>query len=269
MVKFIIAIFAFASYSMAYAQELAMGIGARNSALGGASTTVADGWSVFNNPGAMGMVTTSSVNFTYQNRYNLEAFQILAASAIMVFDKFNLGIGGMREGDQFFNRQWVKVSIANQLQIVSLGGSIAWQQYYIESIGSRGNVIFEFGGVVDVIPKLLFGAHIYNFSQASISEDITAPVILKAGFSYKPTSQVSLNAEVLKNMQADQHLKVGLEYDITKIVTLRTGFITSPTSPAFGIGLNPGRFLLDYCFQQQNPVGAVHEFSMGYQLSKK
>jgi len=248
------------------AQDLSLGISARNSSLGGASATLTDEWSIFNNPGNLGLVKRTSLFCSYQNRYNIEAFQVLAAGLVIPFKKFTTGLGVYREGDQFFNRQLIKLGISNTLQMITLGGSISYYQYYIEGIGSKGTVLFDFGGQVNVIPDLSFAAHISNISQANIGKTIRLPTIMKAGFSYKPAKNVSILTEIEKNIDNKEQLKLGLEYILSKIVVLRTGITSAPASPSFGFGLKPAKFSIDYSFTRRNPIGTIHEFSLGYQL---
>lgn len=251
------------------AQDPSLGIGARNSSMGGSSVTLTDEWSIFNNPGNLGLVQSTSIFYSYQNRYNVEAFQVLAAGLVIPFEKFTTGVGVFREGDQFFNRQLIKIGISNTLQMVTLGGSLSYYQNYIEGIGSKGTALFDFGGQVNVIPNLAFAANISNIFQADISESIPLVTVMRAGFSYRPAKNVTLLTEIEKNIDHKEQLKMGLEYLLTQIVALRTGIATSPASPSFGFGLKPAYFTIDYSFTQRNPIGTIHEFSLGYQLKRK
>ena len=257
-----LAIFAISSFC----QSPKISLGARSTGIGGASSTLSDTWSIFNNPGASGAIDMSSVSVTYQNRYNLEAFQTVAATGILNTKWANLGIGFYRFGDELYSQHKISLSISHQLQMVSLGLNISRLQYYIEDLGNQSAFIIEFGGLVTLTEQILIAATVSNVSNAETSNKNPIPVAMTAGISFRPNSSFMLNADLEKDLHFDENLKLGLEYFIADWIAIRTGVSTSPLRGSFGFGIFPGKFLIDYAFLSREGLGDIHEISLGYQF---
>ncbi len=65
--------------------------GGRSSGLANAHVTLADGWSIFNNVGAMGRVKSSQLFCAYDHRLGLQELTTLSAGGIFTHTKGNIG----------------------------------------------------------------------------------------------------------------------------------------------------------------------------------
>jgi hypothetical protein len=247
-----------------FCQHSGINLGARHMGLGGASVTLPDGWSIFNNVGAMSNVTSSSAFVSYQMRFATSAFQTMGGGYVHRFKGFSSGIGFYRFGDEFFNQQQISLAIANKIQMVSLGASLNIVQYHVETQETIQKAVLNFGGIAEIIPELILGAHIANITQAEVTEGYQIPVIMKLGLSYRPVSSLMLNIEVEKKIGDQEWVKTGLEYQMHDAFKIRTGFISIINRPTFGLGILLGNFNFDYAFAHQNPLGAIHEFSLTF-----
>jgi hypothetical protein len=245
-------------------------MGARNAALGGASVTISDQWSVFNNVGALGLLNGDFAFTSYQNRFGISELSTMGAGYVKDFGNSAAGIGIYRFGDEFFSEQRVNVAFGHQLDRVSLGASVDYLQYNISTVGSRGVVIFEFGGVAELTKQLSFGAHIFNVNQAKLVEGTQerVPTVMKAGLTYRPSDDLLFNIETEKDLDFDEVFKAGLEYRIVQKVFVRTGFRTAPFNGSFGVGFHPKQFQFDYAFGNDTNLGAIHELSISYQFKR-
>lgn len=252
-----------------HSQDSKITIGARNRALGEASGTLVDSWSVFTNPGAVGKSDISQLSVSYQNRYNIEAFQTVGAASIYTLPWFNLGAGFYRFGDNLFNHQQISLNISHSLQMVSLGLNMSRSQYSIEGLGTKSAFLLEFGGLITLNKYILLSATASNITNSKISSEQKVPVIMTAGISIRPNNSLMMNAEIEKDLAFDENLKVGIEYQIIKWVWIRTGLTTSPVKGSFGFGIKPGKFLIDYAYVNRQGLGDIHELSLSYLLPKK
>lgn len=243
-------------------------LGARSAAIGGAATTVTDGWSIFNNVGALGALDHSSGMLSYQNRYDVSAFQVVGGAYVHHTDPLNAGVSFYRFGDNLFNQQKMTLAVGNSFDMVSLGLGASIVQYSIESLGTEQALIIEFGGLAFLTEQLTLGAHAYNITQSKLSDEETLPTVLKAGLAYTPTDALLVSAEVQKDLDFDAILKFGLEYEIVKKVWVRTGFSTEPFKSSFGGGWQWSDFVIDYAFSDQTDLGAIHEISLTYLMRK-
>ncbi|MBC6410017.1 MAG: hypothetical protein GDA42_06105 [Ekhidna sp.] len=268
--KFLFLIVTLTSVTFSFSQSGSYQFGARSSAMGGASLTLADEYSLFNNIGALGRLDHHSIFAGYQNRYGITEFQTIAGGAVYKHRLGNAGVGYYKFGDDLFSEQRLHLAIGNQLQMVSLGLGVDIIQYHVESVGTKQVMVVEFGGLAEITPQLFFGAHIFNITQAEtgLQSDESLPTVMKAGFSYRPSDELILSVEVEKDLDFDEIIKAGIEYMIVKDIFLRTGISTRPFIAAFGIGFHPKRLKLDYAFSDDSELGNIHEITIAYQLGK-
>ena len=248
------------------AQDGSYTLGARSAGMGGASLTIGDEYSLFNNVGALGRLDHHSAFASYQSRYGIPEFQVIGAGGIYHSPIGNAGIGFYRFGDELFSQQRLHLAFGNKLQMVSLGVGIDLIQYAVSSVGTRQVLAIQFGGVAEITPKLFFGAHIFNLNQAdlNVETDDRVPTVMKGGISYRPTEELMLNAEVEKDLDFDEKIKVGIEYQIVSRVFMRTGISTDPKTASFGVGFHPKNLAFDYAFSNDNRLGNAHEVSFSY-----
>jgi hypothetical protein len=245
-------------------------MGARQASIGGAAVTLTDQWSLFNNVGALGLVSGDYGFTSYQNRFGISELSTIGAGYVKDFGSAAGGIGFYRFGDEYYSEQRVNLGYGHTLDMVSLGLSIDYLQYSITTVGSRGVVVLEFGGVAELTEKISFGAHIFNLNQANLVKDTgeKIPTVMKAGVSFRPSDDLMFNVETEKNLDFDEVFKAGLEYRIVEKVILRTGFRTAPFQGSFGIGFQPKKFQFDYAFGNDTNLGATHELSISYRIKQ-
>ncbi len=250
------------------AQDGDFNLGARNSALAGASATIEDSWSIYNNIAGMAGISSSTAMISYQNRFGVSEFQVVGGAYVQKTNSFNVGVSFYRFGDELFNQQQMKFAVANTIDWVSLGLALDVVQASIESLGTTRSLVLEFGGIATITDQLKFSGHAYNINQAKLNEQETIPTVIKAGVLYQPVKSVMLIGEIQKDLDFDEVVKIGLEYEIVQSVWLRTGISTNPFKAAFGAGTKWKQFGLDYAFNDQTDLGSIHEFSLQYFLRK-
>lgn len=256
---------------MSHGQNGQYTLGARAGAVANTSLTFSDEWSVFNNIGALAGVEHSSVFFTYQNRYNISAFNTFGGGYVRPMLNGVAAVGVFRFGDDLFSEQKINVGFSNKFGLVSLGANINYLQVSIEGLGTKGIIMIDFGGKATISDRLVFGAHISNVNQGELSS-LTGekiPTIMRAGLSYRPIDGLMLNAEIEKNLNFDALVKIGLEYKLIEKVTIRTGIVTEPFESAFGLGFHPGKINVDYALRNNTDLGDIHEVSVAYRLPGK
>lgn len=248
------------------AQDGKFNLGARSAALGGASLTIGDEYSLFNNVGGLGLVENHSVFAGYQNRFGVSSFQTIGAGAVYTTDLGNAGIGFYKFGDDLFSQQRVHLAIGNKIQMVSLGLGVDLLQYNISTVGSKQVLALQFGGIAEISDKLIFGAHIFNLNQAKLDKETEyrVPTVMKGGVSYRPSDELMINLEVEKDLDFAEIIKVGIEYQLIENIFLRTGISTEPFLSAFGIGVHPKDFKFDYAYSNDSDLGNIHDITISY-----
>ncbi|MFY0651754.1 MAG: hypothetical protein JXQ96_06955 [Cyclobacteriaceae bacterium] len=252
----------------AFGQRGQFDLGARANAMGNASVTLADGWSMFNNIGGLARVENTMAFFTYQNKYGIPEFKTMGGGFAKPLLNGVAGVGVFRFGGDFYNEQKINLGFSNQFGFTSLGLNVNYLQYNIEGQGSKGMVMLDFGGLATITEQLVFGAQITNINQAELSSfsGEKVPTVMTAGLSYRPSEGLMLNAEVEKDLDFDAYFKIGLEYEVIEKLTIRTGLVTEPFESAFGIGFAPSAFDADYAFRNNPNLGDIHELSITYRF---
>jgi len=268
--KQIVCLIAIFSGLNTYSQIGSFNLGARSSAMGGASLTLPDEYSLFNNIGGLGRIERASAFASYQNKYGVSQFQVIGAGAVHPFRLANAGVGFYKFGDDLYSEQRVHLAISNQIQLVSLGFGVDLLQYNLSSIGSSRAVAIQFGGIAEITPQLRFGAHIFNLNQAKVDRESgeKIPTVMKAGLAFLPSEELILTAEVEKDLDFKEIVRAGVEYKLVESVYLRTGISTEPFLGSFGLGFHPRNLKFDYAFSRDSRLGNSHEVSLAYTFKK-
>lgn len=254
-----------------FAQNGNYSMGGRSDAIGGSSVTITDEWALFNNIGALADHQNWSIFGTYKNLYGLNELSSMAAGLTLPLANGTLGVGAYRFGHDLLNEHRVNLGFSNRFGIVSLGLNVSYFQLSIENNGTSNNFMIDFGGRAELNPQLIFGAHISNLNQARLNPDTgeIIPTYMKAGLSYRPLSELMINAEVEKNLDDPLRIKAGLEYFILTNLALRTGLKTEPFLGTFGLGFRPKKIKVDYAYAIHQDLGDIHQISFCYQIKRK
>jgi len=256
--------------------------GARAAALGNASVTLNDVWAVGNNAAGLGQVTRPSVGFYAANQFGLLALNTAALAVAVPIGpvtetdtkakKGVLGIEAQRFGDKRYAEQRVGAGYGYRGGQVSVGVRADLLQLSIEGLGSRQAMALSLGGQAEVVPqRLVFGAYLYNLNQAKLAkyEDERVPTVLKAGFSYRPSKKLMLNAEAEKDVEQDADFKAGLEYRVIDALALRIGLSSLTEQTTAGFGFVTGRFHIDYAATWQTALGLSQHLGVSFQTGTK
>ncbi|TGE23272.1 hypothetical protein [Hymenobacter metallicola] len=266
--------------SLAVAQGNGPGVrGARAAALGNASVTLADVWSVGNNVAGLGQVTSPAVGFYAENRYLSRALNTAVLAAALPLGaptdgkatKGVVGFEAQRFGDKLYSEQRVGAGYGYRGSLISVGARFDVLQVSIEGLGSKRAVAVSLGGQAEVVPKrLFFGAYLYNLNQARLAEyaNERVPTVLKAGLSFRPTEKVMLNAETEKDVDQSADFKAGIEYQVLDALVVRGGLSTLSRQTTGGVGLKAGQFRIDYAAAWHTALGLSQHLAIGLQLNR-
>lgn len=250
----------------AFGQFSDVNIGARQSGIGGAAVTIEDGWGIVNNVGSLGRYRSTAASVSYISRYGISEISSAAFGATHYLKNIGtFGLVASRFGD-VLTEQYVGLGFSNKFGLVSLGASMNYFQLRLEGFGKASTAVLNFGGVAEVIPELVFGAHVFNINQGQLNsqESVSIPVIMKTGLSYRPNEEVMFNTEVEKALESQVNYKFGLEYFVQKMLILRTGFHTEPFVASGGIGVVYSKLHFDYSYGNRDLLGSIHEITVGY-----
>ncbi|WP_153042694.1 hypothetical protein [Rufibacter ruber] len=247
-------------------------VGARAAGLGGAAVTLPDVWALSNNPAGMAALKKLELGAYAFNRFSLAELTSIGLLAVYPTQKLGtVGVDLQRFGGELYNEQRLGIGLAHQLGVVRLGLKADVLQVRVKEWGSRKAVALSLGGQSEVIPRLVFGAHIYNVNQAKLAEfeDERVPTVMKMGLSYQAAAKVLLVAEVEKELEFPAAVKAGVEYRVLPALGLRGGFHSGTRSGTAGVDVKFRQFQVAYALGAQHQLGVSNYLSVAYQVPQK
>lgn len=246
-------------------------IGARLNSMGNASVAVSDVFSIFSNPSNLARLDKASVAVYADHRYSVSGLNTLAFASNHTVRKASISLGATRFGDELLNHNRVEAAAAYRIRLVSLGLGLAYQQLMVSENGVARAMTLQFGGTVEISPKIRYAAHVYNMLRAKVdaSSSLYYPVIMRTGFSYLPIKSAIISAEIEKDSRFEPNFKLGLEYQLKEWICLRTGMNSNTFNAFGGIGFKQKDWKLDYGVSFHNRLGMVHYLSLIFSIDRK
>ncbi len=245
--------------------------GARQAGMADAGVTLTDLWSSQHNQAGLARLEKISVGVYYESKFFLPDLGFRCGAFALPVKK--LGVFGLYfsdYGSSNYKEQKAGVSFAKTFgNLVSFGMQIDYLNTSIgEDYGSQSAVAAEAGVIVSLTNKLDLGAHIYNPTRAKLSEynDERSPTIMRMGLGYKFSTKIKVAAEAEKDVNAKNIFKMGLEYDIVKMFSLRLGISSDPSLVNFGFGINVKGLRIDAAASMHQELGYTPKVSLQYEF---
>jgi hypothetical protein len=221
-------------------------MGGRSWGLANASLTLADGWSVYNNVGGLARLRESALMTACDVRYGMVGFTTVALAGTLPLAFGTCGASVDRFGDGLYNEQRLGIAYGHQVDRVSLGLKASYVQTAVADLGARGRFVFEFGGIAELTPQLWLGASVYNFTQAKLAAygDERIPTVLRAGLSWRPLSQLTLNAETEKDVDYPARFRAALSTNWPNPFSCGSAWPPTPAPTTSGSASNAVSFAL-------------------------
>ncbi len=240
-----------------------VGPGAKQIALSHSDAALSsDVFTLFNNPAGLSEIKWREAGVYYSPAPF--GFSEMANGYIAYNEPFNWGsiaIGGMNYGFDLYKENKILLGASyNLADKFFLGAVINFHTVSIRNYGSANSFYFDLGGLAYVTDQLRWGFAIQNVNRASFGkEKDLIPVVFRTGFSYDVMSNISLNTSLEKDVLQNAALLFGINYDVVKYFSIRTGFSNEPSSITAGIGINYSLFSLDYAVFTHPDLGLTHQ----------
>jgi hypothetical protein len=243
-------------------------IGARSAGMGNSSVCLQDLWAVHNNQAGLSELKNIEAGVYYENRFLLKelSFKSLAIAIPSKTGVFGLDINSF--GFNLYNENKFGLAYSEKLlKNLSIGIQLDYLHTHIaENYGNKGIVTFETGLRAQISNKIILAAHVFNPIRAKLSDYNVEriPSILKFGLLYKPAEKINICAESEKDINYENILRIGVEYNIIKTIFIRTGISTNPVMNSFGFGFEYHKFRLNFSSSIHQTLGYSPQFSVSY-----
>ena len=255
-------------FGKANATDFNSPLGARSSALGGASLGLADVWSTANNQAALGFVESLSAGIYYENRFLLKETSLKGGAFVLPVKAGAFGLNVSSFGYSLYNENQIGLSYGQRLgEKIGVGVQLNYLSTRLGGeYGQRNAIAGAVGVLAKVNKELSIGAHVFNPTKTKLASynDERIPTIMKLGLNYTFSEKVFLALETEKDMDFSPVVKAGLEYHVVEVLYLRGGISTNPTKSSFGFGLQLSSFKLDVASSFHQTLGLTPHISLIY-----
>ena len=215
------------------------GQSARMFGMGEVSTTLLNVDAVYGNQAGLAFIDQAGVSVNAVQRFGISDIGNYSLAAAIPLSVGSFGLMLDYFGTEAYNEQMIGISYARKLfKNLSIGAQFNYQNVLIPVYGNQDNFTFELGLMSQIMNKLHLGVHISNPLRADkVSEIEESPTVFGMGLLYLPSDKLAVRLEVEKDLDFEANVKLGIQYQIIEILSLRLGANSAPATASFGLGI--------------------------------
>ena len=268
MKKLLSLIFIFSSL-LAAAQSDNFQAGGYSKAMGDASATVSDVWSVFNNQAALAFVKNSSLGVYAENKFGIQELNSGTIAFAMPTKKkgsFGLSYYGFNNSSYFMKQKFGFAYAIKLTKKMSAGIGINYMRTQIADASTDNSLFGEIGVLYYMGEKTAVAAHILNPSAQDYQEypNEKIPTVMRLGFAHQFTNKVFTSIEIETGSFSKYIFKGGISYDLNEVFSLQLGFKTLPVTNSFGLQIKTKKLLFNLSLQYMQVLDASPGISANY-----
>ena len=221
-------------------------------------------WNCFHNQALLTAAPSTGFSFGLENRFMMPALSSKAVSAVFALKPAPLGLVATHYGNADYYRLFTGVGSAVKItDAVALGVQVDYiSEHGIGEYRDVSHMTFEAGVTCLSSPALTVGVHLFN----PLAPLTTLPSSIEAGLSWRQSDGLFLTLTGSKVSNEPLSVQCGISWDVLKRLTLRTGYMSSPSAFAFGIGFRTGRLQADAGFLLNSVTGVTSSVSITWTI---
>ena len=245
-------------------------ISPRSSGMGKTSLNFTDVHSLFGNQAGMAAVEEFGALGMVEQRFLLADLRQAAIGAVLPTFSGVFGLSLRNFGTLDYRESGVGVAYARKLSDrLRIGGQLHWAQISLAEYGNRSFFNLDFGVQAELLPNLWAAAQVRNAIRQEVLTREYTPTVFSAGLAYPLGEKVSLQVELVKDIDFPADLRFGMEYNPSKLIFLRAGINTAPGGWSFGFGLPILKNLVFDCAAAYHPyLGFTPSAGIAYRKKK-
>ena len=255
----------FLSVSHVYAQN---NLGPRLSAMADNGVAVVDLWSLQANPAGIAFLDHSAISLNYIRHLLSTEISSQGVVGVLAFGRDYLGASFQRYGFSAYNEGKVSFTYSKRSgEDFSLALNANYHQLQITSYGSAKSFSIDVGIFYRLNKSFSIGAFTNNPSRQKFNTDFVAakiPTSFNIGGSYHATDKVLIATTVSKFLDQSIDFKLGMEYNVFDLLSIRGGLSAKPFKQHFGFGLNYKNFVMDMATTYDVNLGYAPQVAIGY-----
>ncbi len=240
--------------------------GARQIALSHSDAALSnDVFALFTNPSGLAQINWRELGVYYSpSPFGVNELANAYAAYIEPFSFGNIAIGYMQYGFELYKENKIALSFSTNIDNKFFVGVTGfYQNLSIERYGSDNTFTLNVGGLYYLSGITRVGLYAHNLFRATYGSDPDQiPFVLGFGASYDFSDEITFNGSVEKEIDFEPSFRFGVEYGIIEYLTLRSGFMSEPSSYSVGIGIHYSFLNLDYAFFSHPDLGLTHQMGI-------
>ena len=195
---------------------------------------------MYGNQAGLAFLEEAALSLNAIRRFGLSELGSYSLVAAVPLDVGSFGIGLDYFGFEGYNERKISLAYSRKLfDNLSLGAQFNFFQLAIPEYGNQNALSFEIGLISKILENVYLGAHLINPVRADkVSGVEEFPLIFNLGLLYQPSKKIQLRLEFEKDLDKEENIKIGLDYELAKILYLRLGAGTGPSNFSFGLGID-------------------------------
>jgi len=241
-------------------QPLFVPHGATEMGVAFSATATPGHWSCFNNQALLTDATGISVSASLENRFLLSGLSSKALSAVIASTPVPLGFVATHYGNGDY--YCIFTGLCSAVTLMK-GMSLGVQVDYISerSAGDYrdvSNVTFEAGVTLTLSSSLTAGMHLSNPLKPLNS----LPSAVDAAIQWRQSDDLILTLGSSKGSREPLSVQCGISWRILDRLTIRSGYMSSPSAFSFGLGVRTGSLQTDAGFLVNSRTGLTSSVSL-------
>ena len=195
---------------------------------------------MYGNQAGLAFIDQTTISLNALQRFGLSELGNYSLVAALPLDVGSFGVGLDYFGFEGYNERKIALAYSRKLlENLSIGAQFNFFQLTIPEYGNQNALNFEIGLISKILDNLYLGAHLVNPVRADkVSGVEEFPLVFNLGLLYRPTDKLQLHLEFEKDLDKEENFKIGLDYQVAKILYLRLGAGTGPSNFSFGLGID-------------------------------
>ncbi len=243
--------------------------GARNAALGGASTAFPNDDAGQVNPAVWGQADTRILALHGAQLYGLPELRFAGLHLVVPFQRGAIAGGASVFGFDLYRHFVLSAGYGRRFGFgthreIHAGVRAEWNQVYIANYGQAGALGLTGGVLIPITPFISLGAVAYNMTAVAGSLRSDLHRSLAVGVAWRPSETFAVTTDVAKEVRSPLSIAAGIEIRLTEVLALRGGISSGPRRASGGIGLSLASVRADFAAQRHEILGWTPSMSLLY-----
>lgn len=222
-------------------------------------------WMAIANPGGLPFSLNALMSVSYiPQQFGLKELAHGSVSYIQPLPFGTIAFSGTSFGFQLYREVTLGLSYASRVtDDVGVGVTMNFYSLSIQNYGSARTAGLDAGVSMTMTDEIRWGIAATNVNSPRIGKaKERLPQTYTTGVSYSPFDATLVALDLVKDVRYPASVRVGIEYKVVSMLSIRAGTTTEPSSMHLGAGIGHEPFRLDYAFSSHPDLGGTHHFSL-------